>query len=157
MSIALWILQVLLAAQFLWHGWLMVAPPAELIAIMDAQFAPWFRIFVGVTESLGAIERLSNHFSQDGMDGFPQTGQPPQSEIVIHRFPMRELMWQPFPATTGLRNIEHGIEQGSARNRGVSTVGLGFRYEQADDRPFAITQISRITFVQHSRVVYKAH
>jgi putative oxidoreductase len=55
MSIALWILQVLLAAQFLWHGWLMVAPPAELIPIMDAQFAPWFRIFVGVAESLGAI------------------------------------------------------------------------------------------------------
>jgi uncharacterized membrane protein YphA (DoxX/SURF4 family) len=55
MSIVHWILQVLLAAQFLWHGWLMVAPPAELIAIMDAQFAPWFRIFVGVAESLGAI------------------------------------------------------------------------------------------------------
>jgi hypothetical protein len=55
MSIVLWILQVLLAGQFLWHGWLMVAPPAELIPIMDAQFAPWFRIFVGVAESLGAI------------------------------------------------------------------------------------------------------
>ena len=55
MNIALWILQVLLAAQFLWHGWIMVAPPAELVEIMNAQFAPWFRIFVGVTESLGAI------------------------------------------------------------------------------------------------------
>jgi uncharacterized membrane protein YphA (DoxX/SURF4 family) len=55
MSIVLWILQVLLAAQFLQHGWLMLAPPAELIPIIDAQFAPWFRIFVGVAESLGAI------------------------------------------------------------------------------------------------------
>jgi len=44
-STVLWILQVLLAAQFLQHGWLMLAPPAELIPIMDAQFAPWFRIF----------------------------------------------------------------------------------------------------------------
>ncbi|MBI1881008.1 MAG: DoxX family protein [Chloroflexi bacterium] len=55
MNIALWILQVLLAAQFLWHGWLMVAPPAELVEIMNAQFAPWFRIFIGVAESLGAV------------------------------------------------------------------------------------------------------
>ena len=55
MNIALWILQVLLAAQFLWHGWIMVFPPAELVELINAQFAPWFRIFVGVTESLGAI------------------------------------------------------------------------------------------------------
>jgi putative oxidoreductase len=58
MNIVLWILQVLLAAQFLFHGWIMLAPPAELTEIMNAQFAPWFRIFVGVTESLGAIGLL---------------------------------------------------------------------------------------------------
>jgi putative oxidoreductase len=55
MNIALWILQVLLAAQFLFHGWIMLAPPAELVEIINAQFAPWFRIFIGVTESLGAL------------------------------------------------------------------------------------------------------
>ena len=55
MNIALWILQVLLAAQFLFHGWIMLVPPAELVEIMNAQFAPWFRIFIGVTESLGAL------------------------------------------------------------------------------------------------------
>lgn len=55
MNIALWILQVLLAAQFLWHGWIMLAPPAELVDIINANFAPWVRIFIGVTESLGAI------------------------------------------------------------------------------------------------------
>ena len=55
MNIALWILQVLLAAQFLFHGWIMLVPPAELVEIMNAQMAPWFRIFIGVTESLGAI------------------------------------------------------------------------------------------------------
>ncbi len=54
MNIALWILQVLLAAYFLWHGWLFVAPPAELVEIMNAQFAPWFRIFIGVAEILAA-------------------------------------------------------------------------------------------------------
>ncbi len=54
MNIALWILQVLLAAMFLWHGWLFIAPPAELVEIMNAEFAPWFRIFLGVAELLAA-------------------------------------------------------------------------------------------------------
>lgn len=58
MNIVLWILQVLLAAQFLFHGWIMVFPPAELVEIMNAQFAPWFRLFVGITESLGALGLL---------------------------------------------------------------------------------------------------
>jgi len=52
MNIALWILQVLLAALYLWHGWLFLAPPAELVEIMNAEFAPWFRIFLGVAEWL---------------------------------------------------------------------------------------------------------
>ena len=55
MNIALWILQVLLAAVFLWHGWLFVAPPAELLEIMNAEFAPWFRIFLGVAELLAGV------------------------------------------------------------------------------------------------------
>jgi uncharacterized membrane protein YphA (DoxX/SURF4 family) len=58
MNIALWILQVLLAAQFLFHGWIMLFPPAELVEIMNAQFAPWFRLFVGIAESLGALGLL---------------------------------------------------------------------------------------------------
>jgi uncharacterized membrane protein YphA (DoxX/SURF4 family) len=55
MNIALWILQVLLAALFLWHGWLFLAPPAELVAIMNAEFALWFRIFLGVAEVLAGV------------------------------------------------------------------------------------------------------
>ena len=54
-SIILWVLHVLLAAQFLFHGWIMLFPPAELVDIINAQFAPWFRIFIGVSESLGAL------------------------------------------------------------------------------------------------------
>lgn len=54
MNIVLWILQALLAVMFLWHGWLFLFPPAELVDIMNAQFAPWFRIFLGVAEWLGA-------------------------------------------------------------------------------------------------------
>lgn len=54
MTIALWILQVLLAALFLWHGWLMVAPPAELVEMMNAQLGSGFRMFIGVAELLAA-------------------------------------------------------------------------------------------------------
>ncbi len=55
MNIIVWILQILLAAQFLFHGYIMLFPPAALIDIMNEQMAPWFRLFVGISESLGAI------------------------------------------------------------------------------------------------------
>ena len=55
MNIALWILQVLLAVQFLWHGWIFVAPPAEMVEMMNAFIAPEFRIFIGVAELLAAV------------------------------------------------------------------------------------------------------
>ena len=35
LNIALWVLQVLLAAAYVAHGWLMVSPPAELVALMN--------------------------------------------------------------------------------------------------------------------------
>ena len=54
MNIALWILQVLLAALFVWHGWLLVAPPAELVELMNSQLGVGFRLFIGVAEWLAA-------------------------------------------------------------------------------------------------------
>ncbi|GAB4414010.1 MAG: DoxX family protein [Anaerolineae bacterium] len=54
MNIVLWILQVLLAAEFVFHGWIFLFPPADLVDIMDANLVPWFRIFLGVAEWLGA-------------------------------------------------------------------------------------------------------
>lgn len=54
MNIFLWVLQVLLAALYLWHGMLLLFPPAELVEIMNAEFALWFRIFLGVAEVLAA-------------------------------------------------------------------------------------------------------
>lgn len=55
MNIVLWILQVLLALAFLAHGWLFISPPPDLVDVMNASFAPAFRIFLGVAELLGAI------------------------------------------------------------------------------------------------------
>lgn len=55
MNIVLWILQVLLAAQFLFHGWLFLSPPANLVDVMNANFSPAFRIFLGIAEVLAAM------------------------------------------------------------------------------------------------------
>jgi uncharacterized membrane protein YphA (DoxX/SURF4 family) len=55
MSIALWILQVLMAAVFLFHGGFMVAPPAEMVEMINAQLTQEFRLFLGVAEILAAV------------------------------------------------------------------------------------------------------
>ena len=44
LNIALWTLQVLLAAAYLAHGWMMVSPPPELLALMNAQLGEGFRL-----------------------------------------------------------------------------------------------------------------
>ncbi len=54
MNIVLWILQILLAAIFLWHGWLLLAPPPELVENMNAFLPTWFRLFLGTAEVLAA-------------------------------------------------------------------------------------------------------
>lgn len=55
MNIVLWILQVLLAAMYVWHGWLMIAPPPEVAAIMSTFLPTWFRLFIGIAELLAAV------------------------------------------------------------------------------------------------------
>ena len=55
LNIALWVLQVLLAAAYVAHGWMMVSPPAELVALMNAQLGVGFRLFLGVAELLAAV------------------------------------------------------------------------------------------------------
>lgn len=55
MNVALWILQVLLAAVFAAHGWMLLAPPPDLLALMNEQMGVPFRIFLGVAEVAGAI------------------------------------------------------------------------------------------------------
>jgi uncharacterized membrane protein YphA (DoxX/SURF4 family) len=54
-SIGLWLLQGLLAAVFLAHGWLLLAPPVEIAAVMNAQFPRAFWVFLGVAEVLAAL------------------------------------------------------------------------------------------------------
>ena len=55
MHIVLWILQVLLAAVFVAHGWMLLAPPPDLLALMNEQMGAPFRIFLGIAEVAGAL------------------------------------------------------------------------------------------------------
>jgi putative oxidoreductase len=55
MNIVLWILQVLLAAAFLAHGWLLLAPPPDIAAQMLAVFPRWFWVSLGVAEVAAAV------------------------------------------------------------------------------------------------------
>ena len=55
MNIALWILQVLLAAAFFAHGMLFLTPPAELVEQMNASLPRWFQLFLGAAEILAAV------------------------------------------------------------------------------------------------------
>jgi len=55
MNIILWILQVLLAAQFLQHGLIMLFPPEEYIEIMNATLGVGLRYFIGIVELLAVV------------------------------------------------------------------------------------------------------
>ena len=55
LNIALWVLQALLAALFLWHGQFMVFPPADMVAMINANIGPGLRVFIGVAEILAAV------------------------------------------------------------------------------------------------------
>jgi uncharacterized membrane protein YphA (DoxX/SURF4 family) len=55
MNILLWVLQILLAVAFAAHGVLFLAPPPEMLALMNEMLPTWFRLFLGVAEVLAAI------------------------------------------------------------------------------------------------------
>jgi hypothetical protein len=56
MNVFLWILQALLAALYLAHAGLLLFPPAQILAQMNAAgLVPAYRVFIGVAEALAAI------------------------------------------------------------------------------------------------------
>jgi putative oxidoreductase len=55
MNALLWVLQVLLAVAFLAHGLLMIFPPPDIAAQMNAALPRWFSLFIGVSEVAAAI------------------------------------------------------------------------------------------------------
>jgi uncharacterized membrane protein YphA (DoxX/SURF4 family) len=54
-NIALWVLQVLMAALFFWHGQFMVFPPADMVDMINTNIGEGLRVFIGVAEILAAI------------------------------------------------------------------------------------------------------
>lgn len=55
MNVLLWVLQALLAAAFLAHGWLFLSPPPEIAVKMNESLPRWFQLFLGVAEVLAGI------------------------------------------------------------------------------------------------------
>ncbi len=55
MNITLWVLQVLLAVAFFAHGWLLLMPPPDIAAQMNASLPRVFWVFLGVAEVLAAV------------------------------------------------------------------------------------------------------
>jgi uncharacterized membrane protein YphA (DoxX/SURF4 family) len=55
MNITLWVLQVLLALAFAAHGVLVLMPPPEIAAQMNAALPRAFWVFLGVAEVLAAL------------------------------------------------------------------------------------------------------
>ena len=55
MNILLWILQLLLAAAFFAHGWLVLAPPPDIAVKMYEVLPRSFWLFLGVAEILAAV------------------------------------------------------------------------------------------------------
>ena len=55
MNVVLWILQVLLAAAFFAHGWLVLAPPPDIAAQMLKELPRAFWVFLGIAEVLAAV------------------------------------------------------------------------------------------------------
>jgi putative oxidoreductase len=54
-NVLLWVLQWLLAAAFLAHGLMMLVPPPEIAAQMNASLPRWFSLFIGISEVFAAI------------------------------------------------------------------------------------------------------
>lgn len=55
MNVTLWILQLLLALVFLAHGFMMLMPPPDIAAQMNAMLPRWFSLFLGAAEVLAAV------------------------------------------------------------------------------------------------------
>lgn len=50
MNAFLWVLQLLLAAAYLAHGWLLLSPPANLVEQINASIPRALRLFLGTAE-----------------------------------------------------------------------------------------------------------
>ncbi|MFZ4655457.1 MAG: DoxX family protein [Caldilineaceae bacterium] len=61
MNLLLWVLQILLAALFIFHGGALLNPPAAMQAVFASMFAPLpagFQQFIGIAELAGGLGLL---------------------------------------------------------------------------------------------------
>ena len=74
MNVVLWMLQVLLAAAFLAHGWMFLDPPASVVEQMNATLPRWFQVFLGVAELAAGGGLTLPGLSSDPARGWSRLG-----------------------------------------------------------------------------------
>src|SRR5215469_2461298 len=87
--------------------------------------------------------------TQCGMKPFPQTLLPPQTKIVIDRFPGRQIVRQQAPCASASQQIEHSIDDFTLAMKTRSPMKRGHRKQRSDAVPFRIAQVSKIVCSMH--------
>lgn len=104
-NIVLWLLQLLLAAQFLFHGWFFLFPPEQYIDMLNTQFPVWFRLFLGVAEVAAGIGLIL----------------PGVTRILPELVPLAALGIMIVTASASVLHFSHG---GVETRSGIWTIGL---------------------------------
>ena len=116
LNIALWILQFLLAALFLWHGQLMAFPPADMLAMINENIGEGLRMLIGIAEILAAAGLILPGGGPDDCDE-QRDGAP----LVPWRDRQRNLGLRDLPAghRGGLRALEGCAHRSAAFCAGI--------------------------------------
>src|SRR3712207_3460250 len=83
------------------------------------------------------------------MNRFPDACHPPQPEVVIDAFPFREFTRQHLPRDATADQIKDCVEDFTHIQRTRAASGFRFRDESFKMFPFAISQVTWVTFLLH--------
>ena len=67
----------------------------------------------------------------------------PAGEVVVHRFALRQVMGQIFPAATGAEDVEYGVDD-LACIHDARAAPLVSGQERFEDLPLSIGQVTRV-------------
>jgi hypothetical protein len=110
-------------------------PPFDLFATIIAALTAHFRRFdtLAIDDSstgMGTTPGLATDFiAQSPIDPLPCAILTPFVVVIVHALIVWEIMWQVFPLTTRLRNIEHGVHRFSHINFYRPSWSLVFQWQ----------------------------
>lgn len=77
----------------------------------------------------------------------------PAPQVVVHRAPRRQVLWQRRPLAAGAQDVHHTIEHRAHVDRPLVAAALRIQDQRADDRPLFVGQITRVA--QLAAVVFR--